>query len=120
VTADPEWPDEPEEYDPEQRWGSPERDLPKTPSVRVPDATPGEDATVDSDLQRSFWAAVVLANVAVFGLAVGPMLVYFRGTWLLGAGLFGLGVVALARTYAIARSVRTSSPDEADAAGDGD
>jgi hypothetical protein len=110
--VDRRWPDEPEEPDPEQRWGSPELDLPRVPTVDVPESTPGDDTAVDPEIQRTFWTAVVLANVAVFGVTVGPMLVYFRGRWLVGLGLVGVGLVALARTYTLYREFQAVHDDD--------
>lgn len=104
MPTDP-WPDEPKEVDPEARWGDPERDLVKNISI---EAEPEEDAdaepelsseAVSGEVSRLFWASVVLVNVAVFALSLGPMLIVFRGQWFLGLGLIGGGAVALTRTY---------------------
>ncbi|QOS11013.1 hypothetical protein DEQ92_04500 [Haloferax sp. Atlit-6N] len=124
--------------DPEARWGNPEKELPTIPRVRIP----GEDADEDSDgesdgddapefspdvnpeVARLFWASVVLANVGLAGVTVGPMLAYFRGDTLLGAGLFLFGVVVLARVYSVYREFKRGEwrDDENDAndADDGD
>jgi hypothetical protein len=84
--------DEPDEFSPEERWGDPERDLPNVPE-------PPQGDEVDEELQRTFWASVVLVNVALGGVSIGLMLIYFRGQWLVGGGAFTVGVFALARTY---------------------
>jgi len=87
------WPDEPEEPNPESRWGDPERDLPRVPKPAV------EEQDVDPEILETFWRSVVLANVALFGLALGPMLVYFRGQWLWGGAAIVLGALAGLRVY---------------------
>jgi len=87
------WPDEPEETNPESRWGNPERDLPRIPTPSV------EEKDVDPEILETFWRSVVLANVALFGLSLGPMLVYFRGWWLWGGAAVALGAVAGLRVY---------------------
>ena len=108
-----EWPDEPEEDDPESRWGDPERDLPTVPEVATPD--PG---AADPELTRLFWASVVAANIALFGLALGPMLVFFRGDWTLGAASVAVGAFALFRTYTYYRRVGARRDDGDDAGTD--
>ncbi|WP_181861595.1 DUF7322 domain-containing protein [Haloplanus salinus] len=87
------WPDEPEETNPESRWGDPERDLPRIPEPAV------AEKDVDPEILETFWRSVVLANVALFGLSLGPMLVYFRGWWLWGGGAVALGALAGHRVY---------------------
>ncbi|MFB6168731.1 MAG: hypothetical protein ABEJ43_07780 [Haloferacaceae archaeon] len=89
-------PEEPfgSEYDPADQFGSPEHDL--GPRVSVPDPE-----NVDRDLATTWWASVVLANVALGAPAVGLLLVFFRGQWQVGgaavlAGLFA--ALALVRT----------------------
>jgi hypothetical protein len=98
-----DWLDDPGEDDHEERWGSPETDLPSVPEVEIP--TPSKTAAdAGPELKRAFWGAVVLANVGVAGITIGPMLVFFRGNWTLGLALVGLGVLALVRTYTVYRS----------------
>ncbi|KTG21921.1 DUF7322 domain-containing protein [Haloferax profundi] len=98
---------------PESRWGNPEKDLPNIPRVDIPGEDPdsglvsdfsdddvsGFAADVDPEVSRLFWASVVLANIGLAGLALGPMLVYFRGQVLIGGGVTLLGIGALVRVY---------------------
>lgn len=91
------WPDEPEqpnpESDPESRWDDPENDLPRIP-------TPDTDETdVDPEILETFWRSVVLANVALFGISLGPMLIYFRGQWRFGLAAVAIGSIAGFRVY---------------------
>lgn len=43
-----------------------------------------------------FWGLVIVFNVAVFGLAVGTMVLVFEGDVVLGGALVGVGAVAAA------------------------
>jgi hypothetical protein len=119
VPSDP-WPEEPEqpepEPEPESRWGNPEDDLPRIP-------TPDTDETdVDPEILETFWRSVLLANVAVLGVALGPMLIYFRGQWLFGLGAVAVGVIAGLRVYQHYRAftsrhagdTTSDGPEEAD------
>lgn len=120
MPSDP-WPDEPDEFDPEARWGDPEHDpearwgdperelvenitIPEPPE---PDLSDG----VDSAVSKPFWASVILVNFAVFALSLGPMLIYFRGEWLIGLGLVAGGTFALGRTYHLYRQFKRASAD---------
>lgn len=120
MPTDP-WPDEPEEVDPEDRWGDPERDLVKNIAI---EAEPEEDAdeepelsseAVSGEVSRLFWASVVLVNVAVFALSLGPMLIVFRDQWILGLGLVGGGTFALSRTYRLYQQFKRERAEQANA-----
>lgn len=127
MTTDP-WPDEPEEPDPEARWGDPEtrwgdpearwgdpeRELVENVTISTEQGSEMDISTdgVDGELSRLFWASVVLVNLAVFALSLGPMLIYFRGEWLLGLGLVGGGTLALGRTYGLYREFKRESGDD--------
>lgn len=96
-----EWPDEPDdpgldEPDPEERWGSPEEDLPRVPSAPTPDV---EETDVDPELLTTWWRSVALANLALGAVAIGLMLIVFRGRWLVGGGAVVLGLLAGGRLY---------------------
>jgi hypothetical protein len=60
-----------------------------TVGVSVPD-----ESDVPAELRASFWSVVLIFNVAVFLLGVGPMFALIAGRWRLGGGLFTVGVVA--------------------------
>ncbi|MWG36440.1 DUF7322 domain-containing protein [Halomarina oriensis] len=89
---DDPWPDEPEEFDPDSL----------APSVDVPEA-PGtpefSESDVDDDLFRAFWGAVVMLNVALLGLSLGPMFLYFWGDLRLGGGTTLIGLVSAVFAY---------------------
>ena len=114
------WPDEPDEPDPESRWGDPENDLVSIPSVEGPAvAEPGDEIEVDSEVAKFFWVSVVYANVALGGVSIGLLLVWFRGQWTVGGGAVVVGCFALYRTYDLYRTYQTEvvegSDDPADA-----
>lgn len=81
-------PDEPEEFDPDSLG-------PETPDVE-PDLEESfaNLEEVDDDLFRAFWATAFFLNVAVAALAVGAMLLYFRGDWRNGGAAIAVGAVA--------------------------
>lgn len=95
---DEPWPEEPDEFDPGSLGPGPTGD-------------DGVDRDVDSRTFRSFWSAVLLADVGLFGVVIGPMIWYFRGQMLLGGGMFLVGAIALARTYRIQRNYRRDRAD---------
>ena len=88
--SDP-WPDEPDEFDPDSL-------TPDTPIAGNGEAIDAE-SDIDDELLRGFYAAVVLANVGLFGLSLGAMVAYFRGQLLLGGVAMLVGASALLRTY---------------------
>jgi hypothetical protein len=101
-------PEEPDEDDPENRWGNPEEELVAVPEVSVPD---GEGSDVDPELYRTFWAAVLFANIGLAGITIGPMLAYFRGEWDLALLFVVIGLFGLARTYAYSVQFRSDDPE---------
>lgn len=103
VTPD-DWLEESDERAPESRWGDPERDLPEVPKAPKPSVA---ESNVDPEFAMLWWRSVFLANVAVAGVSLGPMLVYFRGMWIAGVGATLLGLAALFRTYQHYRSVQS-------------
>ena len=56
-------------------------------------------ADVDGETATAFWAAVVYVNVGLLLVALGPMLVVFRGRTQVGLLLVGLGGFAIYRAY---------------------
>lgn len=101
------WPDEPDEPDPESRWDDPENDLVSVPSVETPDLDPGSEGAgieVDAEVARLFWAAVVYANIALGGVSIGLLLVWFRGQVTVGGAAVAVGLFALYRTYDLYRT----------------
>ena len=100
------------EPDPEARWGNPEEDLPSVPEVENPADRLPDPADVDPAIQTAFWAAVVYANVALFGVSLGAMLIGFRGQWRWGGAAVLVGLLAAVRTYQTYRAFRNRDRDE--------
>ncbi|MFB6082676.1 MAG: hypothetical protein ABEJ94_00335 [Halorientalis sp.] len=88
------WPDEPDDPgSPESVEPDPESDLtPSPPEVDVPEPPDPSENDAPKGLLRSFWKLVAVFNVALFALALGPMLVVFRGQWVDGGIVFVVGV----------------------------
>lgn len=62
-------------------------------------AAPDPETDVPPDLARAFLRLVVVFNAAVLALALGLMLIGFRGAWLRGGGLVVVGGGGLAYGY---------------------
>lgn len=81
--------------------------------------TPPEPGEGDTGVVALFWKLVVVFNVAVFGLAVGPMIGVFLGDWDLGLQVFAVGALAFAYgtiRYDRFRRGRDEEPDEPETA----
>lgn len=99
------WPDEPDEP-------NPERTLPG--NLEIPEVSQPEvpEESLSGDVPRVFWASVILVNVALFALSLGPMLIVFRGQWTFGLPLIAVGALALVRTYQLYRKFKAERADE--------
>lgn len=99
LSKEPELPPEAEDFDATPDLG------PTAPEVPVPEAPDSSDADAPDGLKRAFWKLVAVFNVAVFALALGPMLAYFRGDVADGVLVFAVGVAFFA--YGLVRYRRT-------------
>lgn len=90
------------EYDPEEKWPDPERELPNVPEP----PSPSSGTEPSPAVRTAFWKAVVVVNYAVLAVCLGAMLAYFRGRVLLGAGLFASGLLAFGYAVLIYRGFR--------------
>ena len=66
---------------------------------RAPDPTPDVDGVLGPtdaprELLVGFWSLVILFNLGLFGLSLGAMLIWFRGSWDVGGALLVLGLLA--------------------------
>ncbi|QLH84505.1 DUF7322 domain-containing protein [Halosimplex pelagicum] len=91
-------------------------DIPEVdvPEVEVPSVETNHDdfdADVDPELRRTFWRLVVVFDVALLALSLGPMFVYFRGDWETGGPLFALGAISFA--YGVLTYRRYRADDDA-------
>lgn len=98
------WPDEPDEFDPDSLG-------PDTPTVENPDYETVSMRDVPTHVAHNFVGAIVMANVALFALSLGAMLVYFRADIEAGGASIFVGTVAvlfLGRYYWRFRTQETS------------
>ena len=129
-------PDEPEEPDPEADFRDPESDsltIPRVDTedagsgltsdlrsdfvdedVKVPevDAPTGTEADVPPDLQKTFWALVIVVNGAVLGIALGAMLLVFEGDTDRGVPLLAGGFLLFGFAYRRYRQFRISEDED--------
>ena len=97
-------PHEPDEFDPSSL------------GPDVPEAPEPPDGAADSEVTSLFWKLVVVFNVALLALSVGPMLAYFEGRVDLGIRVTLVGVVAFA--YGFFRYRRFVNERDSDEGGD--
>ena len=71
---------------------------PGVPEVDVPEVGTSDSLTdgADPEVARTFWRLVLVLDVGLLAVALGPMFVYFERNWELGLSLFGFGVAVLA------------------------
>ena len=101
---------EPDEFDPDSLGPS----IPEAPSA----PEPPRDGSA-SQVSGLFWKLVVVFNVALFGLSVGPMLIYFEGQVDRGTQVFLVGAIAFGYGYFRYRRFMNSR-EEGDDSSDGD
>jgi hypothetical protein len=103
---------------------APEVEIPEVeiPEVDIPGAgEPAEVGEVDADTAKGFWRLVLVFDVALLALALGPMFVYFRGDMRRGGMLVAFGVVVFLYGVARYREFRAEGENRDDAAeGGGD
>jgi hypothetical protein len=97
---DQRWPDEPDDPNTAEPDEADLTDIgPTVPEVEVPQPPDPAEADVPDGLARQFWKLVAVFNVALFALALGPMLIVFRGEWQNGSAVFAVGVAAFGYGY---------------------
>lgn len=100
---------------------APESDLPKPeeelPSVPDPPSPPETEGDVPGDLLKAFWTTVLVFNVALLALSVGALMVAFDVHRSLGAGIFVVGLVSLARGYLKYRDLQDRDWSESEESG---
>jgi hypothetical protein len=96
---------EPEEFDPDSLGPS----IPEAPSA----PKPPRDGSA-SEISGLFWKLVIVFNVALFGLSVGPMIIYFEGQTDRGVQVFLVGAIAFAYGYFRYRQFMNDREDEDD------
>jgi len=93
---DEQWPDEPETGWPDE----PDQGWPDEPDAQdlgpdVPSPPPRGSADNPEAVQL-FWKLVLVFNVALLALAIGPMFIVFQDQWDLGLQIFFVGALAFA------------------------
>ena len=90
--------------------------VPEAPSVAVEDG-PAESATgtegsdeARQEVATSFWAIVFLLKPALFGLSLGPLLLYFTDHTRAGIGAIGIGIFSLLAVYRRYRAFMADPP----------
>ena len=108
----PDWQEDPEPDPPSLG--------PEVPSVDVPEVEiPGTDsetggADVDVDTAKGFWRLVLIFDVALLALALGPMFVYFQNDWRRGGLLLAFGAFAFLYGVARYRKFQAAKPEADD------
>ncbi|PSP83724.1 hypothetical protein BRC96_07865 [Halobacteriales archaeon QS_6_64_34] len=80
-------PYEPEEFDPSSL------------GPDIPEAPDPPDGATNSEVTSLFWKLVVVFNVALLALSVGPMLAYFEGRVELGLRVTAVGIIVFGYGY---------------------
>jgi len=99
-------PHEPDEWDPEADQHDPDADGLTIPSV----STAESDAP--SEVVRTFWIVVLVVNVAILFVSLGPMLIYFEGQVQYGLTLILGGLVLFGLAYRRYRRFMDAPPDD--------
>jgi hypothetical protein len=91
------------------------------PEVEIPGSGDAADVgDVDVDTAKGFWRLVLIFDVALLALALGPMFVYFQGDLRRGGMLVAFGVVVFLYGVARYREFRAEGENRDDAAEDSD
>ncbi|WP_254862561.1 DUF7322 domain-containing protein [Halovivax gelatinilyticus] len=84
---------EPDEWDPESDLHDPAADGLTIPSVST------DESDAPKEVVQAFWSVVLIVNVAVLFVSLGPMLVYFLGWYQRGFALIAGGIVLFGLAY---------------------
>jgi hypothetical protein len=90
--------------------------VPESPSIEVeqPSVDPASDVSeeVRQQVATSFWAIVFLLKPALFGLTLGPLLLYFTDLTRAGVGAICIGVFSLGAAYRRYRLFKADPPGQ--------
>ena len=104
--------------DPEPPSIGPEAPEVDIPEVEIPGSGDPVGGDVDVDTAKGFWRLVLVFDVALLALALGPMFIYFEGDVRRGGMLVAFGVLVFAYGVARYREFRAESDDEDGSADD--
>ena len=96
----------------------PDEFAPSSLGPDIPEAPEPPDGAANSEVTSLFWKLVVVFNVALLALSVGPMLAYFEGQVDLGIRITLVGAVTFA--YGVFRYRRFVNQRDSGEASDGD
>lgn len=82
----------------------------------IPEAPEPPDGAANSEVTSLFWKLVVVFNIALLALSVGPMLAYFEGRVELGLRVTLVGAVTF--SYGVIRYRRFVKQRDSDDVGD--
>jgi hypothetical protein len=96
--------------------------VPEAPSVTAPEAEFDADVSsaVRQEAATAFWAMVFLLKPALFGLTLGPLLLYFTDYTRAGIGAICIGVFSLLAVYRRYRLFVADPPQDTTEPEDGD
>ena len=95
---------EPDEWDPE----ADQHDA-TTGGLTIP-SVDTDESDAPKTVVRTFWAVVIVVNVAVFFVALGPMLIFFLGEYRYGLVLIAAGIVLFGFAYVRYRRFVNTTP----------
>ena len=78
----------------------------EAPSTTIPDGKPAQE------VETLFWRLVILANIALFGVAVGVMFLLFEAAFQIGGLLIAIGAIAGLGGYVRYRRFKRSRIDQ--------
>lgn len=97
---------EPDEWDPESEFRDPDSSYPTIPTVET------AESDAPTELVKNFWIIVLVLNVAIFAVALGLMLIGFRGALDDGGVLILGGLVLFGLAYWRYRRFRYEELDD--------
>lgn len=78
---------------------------PRPPSPEVEPPSAADEEMADPEVAAAFWYLVVVFNVALGGVTIGPMIAFFLGDLRLGGAVFAVGAIAGLYGYVRYRTV---------------
>lgn len=83
--------------------------IPDPPDVEDPS---GPAAEAPQEVKTTFWAVVLLVDVALACLVLGPVVIYFTGMTRVGYGMIAIGLFCAASAYRRYRSFARTADEE--------
>lgn len=80
--------------DPGERFAESDTDGEDMFDLEIPSAPTFSGDDADPEIQREFWAQVILFNVALMGVCLGILILVFEGRWQFGGASILVGLLA--------------------------